>query len=397
MAAPTVTRPIAPPTDAAASSALKVEEIARWAKWVVLAVVVGGVIALFAVIIVSYTEQKQNDELRKKWDDVYTAVKDKTKAVDRIVALEGVMQKIAGSPAHCYALLALGNLYFEQATNARFARDERNSALEKATRIYEMIVQTEPFHSNLAFAPLATSSLATAYEQDGKYDDEIKLLDGAVNEPNAVERHLYKQLQAQLGRAYWLRSMKKSEAGQSPEADRKDARKHITEALRTTENDRGGEAWREEAEFIKAVTEAPGKALPDGKAPAERVKPDPEKKADDKDNKDKKDSTDVKKPEEKKDAAAPATPAAPNDKKPEAKPDEKKAPKADEPKTEPKKDGSINLPDDPAVDPSVPVSPSGHLTFSQIQKALKEGRPAFCNCPRCQAGNAPPAGVRLAD
>jgi len=366
---------------------------------------VGGIITLVAVLIASYTEQTQTTELRQKWDEVYLATKDKTKLPERIAALEGVMPKIVGSPAHGFALMSLGNLYFEEATSPKYAHDERTDALNKATQIFKMLTETEPFRSNMTFKPMAIGALASAYEQDGKLDDAINLLDGdkkGVNDPDIVVHQMYKPLEAQTGRLYWLRSVKKAEAGQDPESDRKAARTHLTDSLRTSEGEAGSPAWKEEAEFIKALTDNPGQALPGGKAPPEKREADKkdEKKADEpKKDEPKKDGADAKKPEEKKDAAP--APTAPADKKADdkTKPADPKA----EPKAEPKKDGSVKLPDsqEAPVDESAAVptsaSPSGHLTFSQIQKALKEGRPAICNCPRCQMANMPPAGARLAD
>lgn len=57
------------------------------------------------------------------------------------------------------------------------------------------------------------------------------------------------------------------------------------------------------------------------------------------------------------------------------------APPAPKPETPTVKDkADLTLPEDANA-------PSGHLTFAQIQKALKEGKMPFCQCPRCAAGN----------
>lgn len=43
-------------------------------------------------------------------------------------------------------------------------------------------------------------------------------------------------------------------------------------------------------------------------------------------------------------------------------------------------------------DPLPDAEPAPHLSFSQIQKALKEGRTSFCNCPRCRGISPPHTG-----
>jgi hypothetical protein len=211
------------------------------------------------------------------------------------------------------------------------------------------------------------------------------------------------------------------------ESDRESARKKLTDALRSITKAERPEKWRETAEYVKSLVDKPGKALPDGKAPPEKPRA-----AEKVENKaapapvpapgDAKAATPV--PADAK--AAPAPVPAPGDAKAAtpvpadakaapapANADKKDEPKKDEPKkdekakddkdkkSELKKDGAKdsgeaeipNLDGDPSA---VPASASGHLTFAQIQKALKEGRPAFCGCPRCAGGTAVPAAARIA-
>jgi tetratricopeptide (TPR) repeat protein len=375
------------------------EDVARWAKWVVLACVIVGVVGLITVAVLYTSQQRRTEELRQKWDEVYTATKEKTKLNDRIQALEAIAPKIAGTPAHAYVLTELGNIYFEEATNAKKSREERAEALDKSTKLFELVATNEPFKSNPAFGPVAARSAALAYEQAGNYDAAIKLLNDALAQNDIEQHYLYNPMVAQLGREYWLRSLNKIKENKDPESDRKDAREQLSKALRSTAT-RDDQGWRGEAEFIKALIDKPGKALPDGKVPPEKAPPAPAPKAEG-EKKDGAQATDTKD-----DAKVPAdaaktdnkTPPAPAEvkKTDEKKPDEKKDDKNIK-KDDAKKDGSIQLPNLDSDPASVPASASGHLSFSQVQKMLKEGRPAFCNCPRCQAGNAPPAGVRMAE
>ncbi len=385
MAAPTVTRPLATPPETSNPSGLNVEEISRWAKWIVLACVIAGAVGLVVIGVVYVGQQRRTEELRQNWDEVYTATKDKTKTNDRIQALETIAPKVAGTPAHAYILMELGNIYFEQAVNPKKAREERTEALDKATKLYELVATNEPFKSNETFGPAATRAAAACYAQTANYDAAIKLLKDALAQPDIEKHYLYNPMVAQLGREYWLRSLAKAEKKEDPEPDRKEARTQLGEALRNVgEKKEDSQGWRGEAEFIKAIIDKPGKALPDGKVPPEKAPPAPTPPPGDR-------KTDA---EKKDDAKAPADAKKTEDKKPDEKKTDEKKP--DIKKDEAKKDGSIQLPN-PENDPSVPANTSGHLSFSQIQKMLKEGRPAFCNCPRCQAGSAPPAGVRMAD
>ena len=392
MAAPTVTRPLATPPDTSNPSGLNVEEISRWAKWVVLASIAAGVVSLVVIGITYMSQQRRIEELRQSWDEVFLATQDKTKLNDRIQALETLAPKIAGTPAHAYIVMELGNIYFEQAVNPKKAREERAEALEKATKLYELIATNEPFKSNDTFGPAATRAAAACYEQTANYDAAIKLMKDALAQPDIEKHYLYNPMVAQLGREYWLRSLAKIEKKEDPEPDRKEARTALGEALRNVGDKKDEQqqgTWHAEAEFIKAIIDKPGKALPDGKVPPEKAPPAPTPAPGDrKTDVEKKD--DAKKPEAE---AKKTDDKKADDKKTDEKKDDKKP---DIKKDEAKKDGSIQLPNS-ENDPSVPANASGHVSFSQIQKMMKEGRPAFCNCPRCQAGNAPPAGVRMAD
>jgi tetratricopeptide (TPR) repeat protein len=396
MAAPTVTRPLATPPANTSNlpGGLSMETVTRVAKWAVLVCLVAGVIALASVAIVYWQQQERSDNLRRKWDKIYTAIKDKKRQREEVAALEAVAQdpEVVGSPVHAYILMQLGNIYFEDSTNVKLDITERNSALDKATKLFDLVASQEPYKSNKFYGPVAAANAAQCYEQARKYDEAIKVLSKAIGEPGAEAHYLYNPMLAELGRVYWLRSLDSTRSEKDREGDRDSARKKLTDALRRSGNQERKDSWREVAEYIKSLVDKPGNALPDGKAPPEKAKP-AEQKADAK-------AENKAAPADAAKAAVP-TPAA-TEKKDEPKKDE---PKKDDKKGELKKDGkdsgAIDLP--PDVEPtnvemdlgSGPASPSGHLTFAQIQKALKEGRPAFCQCPRCRGANAVPSAARI--
>ena len=82
--------------------------------------------------------------------------------------------------------------------------------------------------------------------------------------------------------------------------------------------------------------------------------------------------------------ATPATPATPADKKEEPKKEEKKTSSA-----ESSSGSSLAEENDPLV-------PSQHLSYAQMQQLLKQGKPAFCQCPRCVNG-AKAIGAKLSE
>jgi tetratricopeptide (TPR) repeat protein len=405
------------------------ETVSRFAKWAVLGCLIAGAAALLAVVIVYYQQEQRSDSLRHKWDLVFAALKDKKRASEQVAALEKIAEdpEIKGSWVHAFILMELGRSYLEDAGNVKLYKDERNAALDKATKLFELLATNEPFKSNQTYGPAAAQNAALAYEQARKYDQAIKLLNDQLASDGMEAHYLYNPMLAQLGRNYWLRSLNEAPGSKEYESDRESARKKLTDALRSITKAERPEKWRETAEYVKSLVDKPGKALPDGKAPPEKPRA-----AEKVENKaapapvpapgDAKAATPV--PADAK--AAPAPVPAPGDAKAAtpvpadakaapapANADKKDEPKKDEPKkdekakddkdkkSELKKDGAKdsgeaeipNLDGDPSA---VPASASGHLTFAQIQKALKEGRPAFCGCPRCAGGTAVPAAARIA-
>jgi hypothetical protein len=286
MAAPTVTRPARQdPSESESQSFLSKEKAAQWAKWAVLGTVGAGVIALIVVGIVSWTENARIERLRQNWDTLFTALKDKTTPETRFPALEGVMDKIKGSEAHAYALMELGDLYFEQAVKPSNYPEERAAALKKATSLYLLIAAQEPYRGNPALGPLALQNAALAQEQAQDYDAAIKLIQDEMVRTDLSGHFLYNKLVAQLGRLYYLRSLKKAEAGQDAQPDRELARKTLNDALVAAGAGRADQIRRDDGEFVsqleylKSLVDKPGKALPDGKAPPEKPAPAPEKAA----------------------------------------------------------------------------------------------------------------------
>lgn len=407
MATPTVTRPLATPPANTSNlpGGLSMETVSRFAKWIVVGCLIAGFAALVVAVIVYWQQEQRSDSLRRKWDAVYTATKDKKRSRDSIAALETAAQdpEIYGSPVHAYVLMELGNRYFDAAVDVKHDIVERNQALDKATKLFELLATQEPFKSNPIYGPAASQDAALAYEQARNYDNAIKILSDQLAQDGMDAHYLYNPMLAQLGRVYWLRSLDEaSDAEKAKEtkdeanaaaklkecdSDRENARKKLTDALRAIAKGNQTERWRENAEYIKSLVDKPGKALPDGKAPPEKVKPaDP--KPEETVKFESKGSTLIPTvTPEKKDAAEP---------KKEEKKDVPKDDKKDELKKNGKESGSIEMPPGELDGGAVPASPSGHLTFAQIQKALKEGRPAFCQCPRCVGANAIPSGARIA-
>jgi hypothetical protein len=357
MAAPVVTRPPATVDEDSKSGELS-QDVAKWAGLVVIGCIVLGVVGLIAVAVVTYTDRQHVQKVRDNWDTVYSALKDKTKPDDRVAALESIAEKVKGSSAHAYVLMELGGLYLDRSQSPQRSQEEQKSALEKAVSLYSTVATSEPYASNQSFAPVAASNAALAMEQAQNYDGAIKLLE---ENNKKWEAHFYhNRMAAQLGRLYYLRS----EARKDPkdkEADRNAARDTLGDVLRSTSAREDQGNWREEAEYIKSLVDARGKALPAGTAiPAQKLPTPPP-------------ALNVPpKVEQKKEGDAK------KDDKPATTP-EKKDEKKDEKKEEKKTDNSkLNTDNNVAG-----ISPSGHLSVAQIQQLLKQGKPAFCECPRC--------------
>jgi len=268
MAAPIVSRPPAATfqKEEATHRLLSAATAAQWAKWVVVLLVSAGVCTLLVVGIVTWQDQARTAKARELWDEVYKATKEKSeRPEERVAALESVAEKVKGSIPHAYVLMDLASLYFDQAVDPARSPEERGAALKKATELYKLAADSEPYASNLFFGPLAAEGEALALEQAQDYDAAINLLEEKLPKLETQSHFLFNKLSAQLARLYWLRFQKKNDP-----KDREAARTKLTEILRTDESG----AWRDQAEYIKSLVEKRGKALPDGTAvPA--VKPPP--------------------------------------------------------------------------------------------------------------------------
>ena len=374
MATPTVTRPLANVESEEKPNAFLTEAL-PYLKWIVLAAVVLGIGALVFVGVTTLSERSRREDARQKWDLVYTAQKEKTKAEDRIAALEGIADKVKGSTAHAYVLTTLGQLWFDQAIKPEKSAEERTAALKKAAALFESVASNEPYKSNPAFGPQAAQHLALTQEHAQDYDAAIKTLTEAVDRV-PLTHYLYNKLGAELGRLYYMRSLKKPAGSAEWEKDREEARKRLGDALKamgkasTEDEERGGQdsQYISFLTYIKSIVDKPGRALPDGKAPPVKAPVAPAEK---------KDGEAGKKAEgENKDAPpAEATKDAP--KPGEKKPEPEK--KTEEKKADDKK-SSLEYPD---------AGQRRHLSFAQLQASLRNGNTSFCECARCVVEPAP--------
>src|SRR5579862_901251 len=137
MAAPAVTRP--PATMPHERPAQAQEKWIPLAKWAVLVTAVAAAVGT-VVLVVSIVRTNAHDErVKKEWDTLEAALKEKVKPDDRIAALEGIVEKVNGTPAHASALMELGSLYFDKATDSKAKPDDRSVALDKATKLYQTV------------------------------------------------------------------------------------------------------------------------------------------------------------------------------------------------------------------------------------------------------------------
>lgn len=377
MAAPVVTRPPTAVEETAPQGGLNMEAVSQWARWVVVACVVLGAVGLIAVAVVSFNDKQKTERARQNWDELFKSLKDKNKPEQVLSALEGLSEKVVGTPTHAYVLMELGDMHFKEATNPSKSVEDRAASRKKAEAIFETVATKEPYASNPAFGPLAIDGLASSLEQAQDYDKAITLLDEHL--PKWESHFMRNKLAAQLGRLYYLRSLNKS--GADAEKDRSAARDKLGDVLRQAADQERGE-WRKQAEYIKALVDKPGKALKDGVVPPAKIPVAPPVGG----------AGPAEKPDEKKDEPAAKKDAPADTVKKEDKKDESKKvePKKDEKKAEPKKTGS--------VEPRILPAAGEHISFAQIQQALKEGRTAFCQCPRCDAiGGDKEAKARLVE
>ncbi|MFH0939458.1 MAG: hypothetical protein V1899_09295 [Planctomycetota bacterium] len=248
---------------------------ARWAKWVILGSLGVGIAALIVVAIVSWKQRARTENARREWDQVFLALKNKNKPEEQIAALEAITEKVVGTPSHAYVLMYLGDLYFAEAIKPEKMPEERAAALKKAVELFKLVATQNPFRDNLTFGPLALQNTALAYEQGGEYDEAIRFLEEGLARPDLENTSfLYNKLIAQLGRLYYLRSLKKIEAGQDAKPDIDNARKRLTDVLRVIGRKDNPELGHQqdsefirEIEYIKSLVDKPGKLLPDGIPP----------------------------------------------------------------------------------------------------------------------------------
>ena len=287
--------------------------LAAWSgviSWVLYGLLAVLVVAVIAVFISSYTERKHEDQRRAAWDEVFLAVKDKKKTVEeQIPALEGVWDKVSGTPVQTYVAFELAHWHLVLANDDEREKSQRQASLKKACTLYDLA--RKEWSKNLVYGPLASQGAGLCREQEGDHDDAIEIL------KEGTERYgktfLYEKLCYDLARNHWLRSLKREKDGKVNEAaeDRRAALDSLGRAVKEPTGERSG--WRQEAQFLRSLLEKPGPALkifPDGKVPPPR--------------------------DETKKAEAKAEPKA--EPKAEAKAEPKAEPKAEAKKDEPKKD-----------------------------------------------------------
>ncbi len=446
MSAPTnVIRPSASVVDEPKSGHTPAPEMdwAHYVKWGLVGAVALAAIGLTSSLYVTYAEKSASNKLRSEWDEYHSALSEKKSDDDRMEALEKLADnpKIKGTAVHAFVLASLAHANFEIGQNPRRQVETRAAALERAVLLNRMLATTEPFKSHPSFGPFAVQNLALALEQKQTndpgtqfYDEAIKELHGALYKDESkdadpvkeMKKHfLFNKLNAQLGRLYWLRGLRKAElefaklederkkaAKPDPAAKPEDVAKaneaaqseerakasaaaktdnewalfYIKPALESgtssVEKDRYGAdfkgAWRQEAAYIKSLIDPVGKMMPDGKAPPMKVEVKKEEPKKDEAKKDEAKKDEVKKDEPKKEG----------EKTEEPKKDESK-------KDEPKKAGSLQR-NDAQESIASETGSSQHMSYAQIQALIKQGRSALCQCPRC-ANPDKAVGAKLAE
>jgi len=286
MANPVVSRPAPSIAGQENVAPLNTASVARYAKWIVLGVVILGVAVLIVATAVTLIQENRLEHRRAQWDELYLALKDQDTPEKKIAALETVAEKIKGSPAHGYVLMRLGDLYFERVLLDTLQPEQRAEALKKAQDLYLLVATSEPYRSNLALGPVAVESAARAYEQATDYDNAIKILQNN----NLQANYLTNKLGVMLARLYYLRSLKetaksldekdkakKAELEKAAADDLSEARSKIESALVGLGAAKGTESTQNadfvnEAKYLKSLVDKPGKALPNGEAPPVKMK-----------------------------------------------------------------------------------------------------------------------------
>lgn len=435
---------------------------AHYVKWGILAALVLTAVGLVSSVYVTYSEKSRSERLRAEWDEYHNAIFEKKSDDDRIEALEKLADnpKVKGTTVHAYILASLAHANFEMSQSPRRKIEARADALDRAIGLNRLLATTEPFMSNPSFGPPALQNVAIGLEQkqvnDPKstqyYDEAIKTLQGALYKDDSKDADprkemkasfLFDKMNAQLGRLYWLRGLRKIEldpAHATTAADSDNAmaltflKKALEAGISSVEKDRFGTdfkgSWREEAAYIKSLLDPKGRMMASGVAPAMKI-PSKAKVSIDAAPKGatatastatittttphKFEAGDMVTVEgvvlagyngtfsilttptpnsfsyvvSAKDLAASGGGSA-EVKGNEAKKDDVKKPdepkKADEPKKEepkkdePKKTGALKR---SSSSDALASESSQHMSYAQIQALLKAGRPALCQCPRC--------------
>jgi hypothetical protein len=314
--------------------------VISWALYGLLAVLAVAVVAVF---VRGHAESKHEDRRRAAWDEVFLAAKDKKRTPeDQIPALEGVWDKVSGTPVQTYLAFELAHWHLVLANDDEREKGQRRQALKKACALYDLA--RKEGSKNLLYGPLAAAGAGLCREQEGDYDGAIEVLKDGTEKYGKT--FLYEKLCYDLGRNCWLRSLKREKDGKANEAadDRRAALDSLGRAVKDPATERS--AWRQEALFLRSLLEKPGPALkifPDGKVPPPKeetkkaeAKAEPKAEA---------------KAEPKAEAKAEPKAEAKAEPKTEAKAEPKTEPKAEAAKVEPKKDSSKK--EEPKAGPDV--------------------------------------------
>lgn len=255
-------------------------KLAAWSGVIAWSVYgIAGLLVLLVVVMLTLSRMREGrvEQLRQTWDEVYRAQKEKHQPEERIAALEGVWEKVSGSPVFPYVVMELGQLHFDRALAVERSPAERKASLEKTHKVYDVARQAFPAHR--LFGAFAAEGAALVREQEGERDEAIKILGDAVE---TYDSHfLFPQLCYHLGRNLWMRARAKEadpNAAKQVAADREAALRRLNQALAESGDEQTDYiSWRPDARFLKSLLEKPGPGLPDGKAPP--AKPRAEKDA----------------------------------------------------------------------------------------------------------------------
>lgn len=244
-------------------------KMAQWtgvialAVYAVLGLVVVAVVVLFAT---HHVEESKVNELRGYWDDYYVALKDAKDPQQTIEALEGVWDKVAGTPVQPYVAMQLAQLHHDQAAASEASPANRKAALDKSQKLYDLAL--EKWGDHLVLGGLALEGAAMCREQSEDYDGAAELI--AKNADVYKTHFRYYKLCYDGARYEWLRSMKAKAENKSPDEGLKNAREWLKKCFSdpgATAADTNPNSWRREAEYLRVMVSDPGPLLKDGKIP----------------------------------------------------------------------------------------------------------------------------------